>query len=131
MVQPGSQACRKVTSNPLGFAGVPADSPLLRQNGSSSSSGESAPVEATCSLRFLASRLFLVSFLASTESDVAWHFIRHYMDAVGVPPAHMRLFVHEASGVGDAAVRSILVAAGVPHTRVLRVNGTFTERRRR
>ena len=50
-------------------------------------------------LRFLASRLHLVSFATASDVTMMRHFLRHYT-ALGVPPAHMLVHVFARGGGG-------------------------------
>ena len=118
--------CDVIAAKPLAYAGVRADSPLLLQDGPPF--GDSP----TCSLGFLSDRLYLLTFLSGLEHLLAGHFVRHYVSAVGVPPQHVRAFVHQGnvSGAETQLTARRFTDAGVPSAFVRLLTGVFTEARR-
>ena len=87
----------------------------------------------SCDLRPIADAVHLVAFLYGPSSVLNAHFLSHYLQ-LGIPPAHMRLFVEDgavdAAADADASRRTlrILADATVPTAAVtLMPHGNYTD----
>ena len=109
------------------FAGIPRDSPLLQRRVPPAPNAVDA---ATCSLHFICSKVFLISFLQGSQHELASHFLKHYIESVGVLPSHIRALIHspggdDAHGLGNTLQH--FVQAGVPNASLQLFSEGFAE----
>ena len=63
------------------------------------------------SLTFLASRLYLFTYLLADDSQKLRHFLRHYHTRLGVWPNHTRVALRMRASAGEVLVNATLAVA--------------------
>ena len=81
------------------------------------------------SLSFLGEALHLVTYFSGSQTLMASHFLRHYIDVIRVHPSRMRFFVDRGGSVEQTErTLEVVRAAGVPRASVSVISANYTER---